>query len=84
MCSSLKKLFFPGYSGFARSLQMSRLIFSRDHLRNNCCWGGGVRGRSLKETEVQQRRGTTSPDPEKNPDLLRGPLGGFPVGIPRE
>ena len=31
--------------------------------------------------EVQRRRGTTSPDPEKIPEPLRGPLGGFPVGI---
>ena len=38
----------------------------------------------LRETEVQRRRGTTSPDPEKNPEPLRGPLGGFLVGIPRE
>ena len=34
--------------------------------------------------EVQRWRGTTSPDPEKIPEPLRGPLGGFPVGIPRE
>ena len=34
--------------------------------------------------EVQRRRGTTSPDPEKIPEPLRGPLGGFPVGILRE
>ena len=39
---------------------------------------------TLRETEVQRRRGTTSPDPEKIPEPLRGPLGGFPVGIPRE
>ena len=32
---------------------------------------------------MQRRRGTTSPDPEKIPEPLRGPLGGFPVGIPR-
>ena len=39
----------------------------------------------LRETEVQRRRGTTSPDPEKkNPEPLRGPLGGFLVGVPRE
>ena len=38
----------------------------------------------LRETEVQRRRGTTSPDPEKIPEPLRGPLGGFPVGILRE
>ena len=38
----------------------------------------------LRETEVQRRRGTTSPDPEKIPEALRGPLGGFPVGIPRQ
>ena len=37
-----------------------------------------------REMEVQWRRGTTSPDPEKIPEPLRGPLGGFPVGIPRE
>ena len=40
--------------------------------------------RFLRETEVQRRRGTTSPDPEKNPEPLRGPLGGFLVGIPKE
>ena len=40
--------------------------------------------KSLRETEVQRRRGTTSPDPEKNPVPLRGALGGFQVGIPRE
>ena len=34
--------------------------------------------------EVQRRRGTTGPDPERIPERLRGPLGGFPVGIPRE
>ena len=33
---------------------------------------------------MQQRRGTTSPDPEKIPEPLRGLVGGFPVGIPRE
>ena len=38
----------------------------------------------LREMEVQRRRGTTSPDPEKIPEPLRGPLGGFPVGILRE
>ena len=27
---------------------------------------------------------TTSPDPEKNPEPRRGPLGGFPVGSPTE
>ena len=41
-------------------------------------------GLVLRETEVQRRRGTTSPDPERNPEPLRGPLGGFLVGIPRE
>ena len=41
------------------------------------------REKSLRETEVQRRRGTTSPDPEKIPEPLRGPLGGFDVGIPR-
>ena len=40
--------------------------------------------KALRETEAQRRRGTTSPDPEKIPEPLRGPLGGFPVGIPRE
>ena len=35
-------------------------------------------------SEVQRRSGTTSPDPEKVPEPLGGPLGGFPVGIPRE
>ena len=39
---------------------------------------------SLREMEVQRRRGMTSPDPEKNPEPLRGLLGGFRVGIPRE
>ena len=39
--------------------------------------------KSLRETEVR-RRGTTSPDPEKIPEPPRGPLGGFPVEIPRE
>ena len=38
----------------------------------------------LRETEVQRRSGTTSPDPEKFPEPLRGPLRGFPVGISRE
>ena len=38
----------------------------------------------LRETEVQRQRVTTSPDPEKIPEPLRGPLGGFPVEIPRE
>ena len=33
---------------------------------------------------MQRRRGTTSPDPEKTPEPLRGPLGGLFVGIPRE
>ena len=32
----------------------------------------------------KMRRATTSPDPEKIPEPLGGPLGGFPVGIPRE
>ena len=36
----------------------------------------------LRETEVQRRRGMTSPDPEKIPEPLRGPLRGFPVGMP--
>ena len=37
-----------------------------------------------REMEVQRQSGTTSPDPEKIPEPLRGPLGGFLVGIPRE
>ena len=39
---------------------------------------------NLRDTEVQRRRGTTSPDPEKSPEPPRGPYGGFLVGIPRE
>ena len=31
--------------------------------------------KSLREMEVQRRRGTTSPDPEEIPEPLRGPLG---------
>ena len=40
--------------------------------------------KELREMEVQRRRGTASPDPEKIPEPLRGPLGGFAVGILRE
>ena len=43
-----------------------------------------LQNETLRETVVQRRRGTTSPDPEKIPGPLRGPLGGFAVGLSRE